>query len=212
MNRLWAPGEQALYRFRRLDGSISQIHPLRVVSDDGRQLIGWLPPDTPIRGTRLAGGRDQREATLGERFRLPREAFASTWRNTANVRLVDEQAWSSVWWFFSPTGEFTGWYVNLEIPLGRTEHTLDRVDGVLDVRVEPDLTCSWKDEDEADAAVEAGLFTAAQMSELRREGDRMISLAQRGEFPFDGSWCEFRPDPSWPLPTLSEEIVLSGHC
>jgi hypothetical protein len=23
-------------------------------------------------------------------------------------------------------------------------------------------------------------------------------LAEAGEFPFDGTWCDLRPDPSWP--------------
>jgi hypothetical protein len=27
-----------------------------------------------------------------------------------------------------------------------------------------------------------------------------------GRFPFDGSWCDFRPDPSWPVPPLPQPV------
>ena len=30
----------------------------------------------------------------------------------------------------------------------------------------------------------------------------MIKIAEAGEFPFDGTWTDFVPDPSWELPTM----------
>ncbi|MBP2473819.1 hypothetical protein JOF53_002691 [Crossiella equi] len=203
---VWQPGEQVLYRFRRLDGSLGSVTPARVLADDGAQLVCWIPDGTPVRATRLADGRHQREAPLAERFRLPRVPVLSSWHGHSNLRLVDENAWSSVWWFFEPDGRFRHWYVNLEIPVGRGEGYVDRVDGVLDVVVEPDRGWEWKDEDEAEEAVAAGMFTAGQMARLRAEGERMIALAERGAFPFDGSWCDFAPEPEWPKPVLPEEI------
>jgi hypothetical protein len=205
--RVWAPGERALYRFVRTTGSVGTVHPMRVVADDGRRLLGWVPEGTPVVVTRLADGREQRQAPLRERFRLPRVRLPGRWRDSSTLRLVDGDAWSSVWWFFAPDGEFRNWYVNLELPVGRTQSTVDRVDGVLDVHVEPDGTWRWKDEDEAVAAVAAGLFDAAQMAGLRAEGERMIALAEAGRFPFDGTWCDFRPDPGWPPPDLPEDAM-----
>jgi Protein of unknown function (DUF402) len=189
-------------RFSRLDGTLSQIHPLRVLSDDGRRLIGWLPAGTSIVGTRLETGEDPRDVPLEVRFTLPRKQYPTTWRQTSTLRLVDDQEWSSTWWFFDEVGKFLGWYVNLEIPLGRGEASVERIDGALDVWVEPDRSWSWKDEDEADASVAAGRLTSEQLVLLRAEGERLIALAEAGEFPFDGTWCDFRPDPSWPAPRL----------
>lgn len=202
----WAPGADVQLRFIRLDGSEGQVHPLRVIADDGRRLLGWLPAETPVISTRLLGGRDQRAAPLAERFTLPRERFLSRWTGSATLRLIDEGRWSSVWWFFTPGGEFSNWYVNLEVPLGRTRSTVDRCDGALDVVVQPDLSWQWKDEDEAAAAVAAGRFTPRQLARLRAEGERMIALAEAGEFPFDGSHCDFRPDPAWSAPSLGTEL------
>ncbi|HEX3787410.1 MAG TPA: DUF402 domain-containing protein [Pseudonocardiaceae bacterium] len=199
---VWTPGETVLQRFVRNDGTIGQHHPLRVLADDGESLLGWLPKDTEIIGTRLVDGRDPRDAPMAERFTLPRQRCLAYWRTTSNVRLITESHWSSVWWFFAADGVFTGWYVNLELPRGRTEQTTDRVDGALDVVVAADRRWRWKDEDEAAASVAAGRITAAELAGLRAEGERIISLVESVAFPFDGSFCDFRPDPDWPAPVL----------
>jgi hypothetical protein len=202
VSRVWQPGESFVQRFRRTDGTIGQHHPLRVLADDGTTMTGWLPVDTPIVNTQLPDGRDPRQAPMAEMFRIPRVRVPGTWHSTANLRVITEGEWSSVWWFFRPDMSFVGWYVNLEIPLGRTEIGTDRIDGALDVQVAPDRTWRWKDEDEADAAVEAGRITADHLTRLRAEGERVIGLAESGKFPFDGTWCDFRPNPDWPTPTL----------
>ena len=35
---------------------------------------------------------------------------------------------------------------------------------------------------------------------VRAEGARVVKLIEAGEFPFDGTWCDFRPDPQWTVP------------
>jgi hypothetical protein len=205
MSPVWTPGETVLTRFTRTDDSLGVVHPLRVLSDDGNQLLAWLPQDTPIIGSRLPDGRSIRDEPLANRFRAGRVQVRDTWHGTSTLRLIDEDYWSSVWWFFAEDGKFTGWYVNLEIPRGRTEDAVWRIDGALDVHIEPSRRWWWKDEDEADASVAAGRLTEDQLARLRAEGERMIGLAESGLFPFDGSWCDFRPGPDWPTPALPAE-------
>lgn len=203
---IWRPGDTAVQRFVRTDGSIGQHHPMRVLSDDGERLLGWMPAGTDIVNTRLADGRDPRDVPLDEMFVLPRVRLPGKWLDTDTVRLVTESEWSSVWWFFDPDGTFRAWYVNLEMPRGRTSFSTDRVDGALDVVVAPDRSWRWKDEDEADAAVACGRITAADLVRLRAEGERMIALAEAGAFPFDGTWCDFRADPAWPAPVMPAHV------
>lgn len=198
----WRPGQTVVERFLRPDGSVGQRHPLRVIADDGAALLGWIPDGTRVLSSRLADGRSMRELPVEERFRVPRVAVPGVWSGSSTLRLITEARWSSVWWFFAPSGEFTGWYVNLEIPLGRNETGPDRIDGVLDVVVAPDRSWMWKDEDETDAAIRAGRLTRAQAGELRTEGERLIGLAESGTFPFDGTWTDFRPDAHWGRPEL----------
>ena len=40
---------------------------------------------------------------------------------------------------------------------------------------------------------------------FRAEGERQIALATRRSFPFDGTLCDFRPDPGWAPPQLPEQ-------
>ncbi|TWE23105.1 uncharacterized protein DUF402 [Prauserella muralis] len=203
----WRPGETAVLTFARPDGSVGQQHPLRVLADDGRELLGWLPAGTPIVSSRLADGRRMRDAPLAERFTLPRVRTRDAWWTRSTLRLVDDAAWASVWWFFDAAGVFTDWYVNLEIPLGRDDRGPVRIDGVLDLVVGADRRWAWKDEDEADEAVRAGRLTAGQLRRLRAEGERYAALAEAGAFPFDGTWTDFRPEPAWPAPELPDDLL-----
>lgn len=198
----WLPGEEVLYRFWRLDGSLGTVHPARVVSDDEDRMLCWVLPGTPIRITTSPDGRTPRDLPMDERFSGRRVPASSTWHGTSTLRLVHAHHWSSVWWFFEPDGTFRNWYVNLEVPQGRDATGVNRVDGVLDVEVFPGGRWEWKDEDEVEAALAAGRFTRAQMARLRAEGERLIALAEARRFPFDGTYCDARPDPGWTLPSL----------
>ncbi|WP_329050126.1 DUF402 domain-containing protein [Amycolatopsis sp. NBC_01488] len=206
-DRRWRPGETVIERFHRPDGSIGQVHPLRVLEDDGRVLLAWIPAGTAIVGSRLADGRHLADAPLDQRFRIPRVPVADFWHRTSTLRRIADDEWSSVWWFFDATGQFTNWYVNLEVPLGRTPAGVDRIDGVLDVVVERDGTWRWDDEDEAEVAIDAGRLTRAQLDRLRAEGERIGALAERGTYPFDGTDTDFRPDPGWPAPELPAGLL-----
>ncbi|GAA4862942.1 DUF402 domain-containing protein [Saccharopolyspora rosea] len=203
----WENGQQVLYNFWRLDGSLGTVHPARVLSDDGRRLLCWVLAGTPIRVTTSPDGRGPREMPLHERFSGPRVPARSVWRGTSTLRLVYEDRWASVWWFFDPLGDFRNWYVNLEIPQGRDASGVRRVDGVLDLEVFPDGKWAWKDEDEVEPAIEAGRFTEAHAARLRAEGERMVELAEAGRFPFDGTYCDAAPDPAWDLPTLPDDLL-----
>ena len=175
-----------------MDGTTGAVHPMTVMSDDGGLLLGWVPVGTPIRKAVLTDGRDIRAAALDQRFRLPRKLIDATWTGTSTLRLIDEHHWSSVWWFFDGvSGAFTGWYVNLEIPLGRTASRVVRCDGILDLRVDRDRNWRWKDEDELGAALDAGRISREQATMLRLEGERMGALADAGRFPFDGTHTDF---------------------
>lgn len=202
----WRSGQDVLYRFWRLDGSLSAVHPARVAESESDRLLCWVLPGTRIRITTSPDGRKPRDIPLAERFAGPRVPAWSTWRSHPTLRLVFAHRWSSVWWFFEPDGTFRNWYVNLEVPLDADSGGINRVDGVLDVEVFPDRRWEWKDENEVEASVAAGRFDYGQIELLRAEGKRLITLAEAGEFPFDGTYCDLRPDPQWPLPVLPAEL------
>jgi hypothetical protein len=108
----------------------------------------------------------------------------------------------AVWWWFAPDGTFTGWYVNLE----RRVHgiaSVDVHDHELDLVVAPDRSWVWKDEGSFAAKTgRAGFWTQEEAVVIRAEGERVVAQVERGEFPFDGTWCDYRPPPGWTPPRV----------
>jgi predicted RNA-binding protein associated with RNAse of E/G family len=110
----------------------------------------------------------------------------------------------AIWWFFDRDANFIGWYVNLQTRTTRWSGGVDLVDQTLDVVVDADINWQWKDEDEfAERTGHPMYWDDAEAAAIRAEGQRVIAIAQAREFPFDGTWCDFRADPDWgptPLP------------
>jgi predicted RNA-binding protein associated with RNAse of E/G family len=55
--------------------------------------------------------------------------------------------------FWDESWTFKGWYVNLRIPIVEHDDFVDSMDQALDVVVDPDGTCRWKDEDDLEKCV-----------------------------------------------------------
>jgi hypothetical protein len=131
---------------------------------------------------------------LAERA-FSRSMLSFSWPDARHAVLA---LWEADW-------AFAGWYVNLETALGRDGRCYDFVDHCLDVLVPPDRSSwTWKDEGELDEAVRSGIFTSEEATAFRAEGERAVRRLLDREPPFDLWWDEWRPDPSWPMPTLPE--------
>jgi uncharacterized protein len=100
-------------------------------------------------------------------------------------------------------GSPRGWYANLQLPLARTPVGFDSVDHTLDVVIAPDRSSwAWKDEDELAEAIALGLFTEADAASFRYWGERAVEHLVLRLPPFDATWEDWRPDPSWSTPEL----------
>lgn len=136
---------------------------------DGTYLDDWAGDKAPEDGTW------QRGPVL--RFMRPGERHAI------------EVLWSTGW-------EQRGWYLNLQAPLVVHGTFFDTSDLVLDVRVQPDGTWEWKDEDELVEAIALGMLDEAEVGALRAEAEQVIAAR-----PWPTGWEDWRPPPGWaPLP------------
>ncbi|WP_433204458.1 DUF402 domain-containing protein [Dactylosporangium sp. CS-047395] len=177
------------------------VHP---VADDEHGLRVWLPAGAGFAcrvGPLVSGApsiEDYGAAPLERR----------TWTDRDVLILHPPGASHSVWWFFREQ-RFLGWYVNLEAVIARHPGGIDVVDHHLDVVVDPDRSWRWKDEDTFAASTDRpGFWNTAEASAIRAEGQRVAAAAEAGRFPFDGTWCDFRPDPAWPLPQLPHSTTI----
>jgi uncharacterized protein len=202
----WAPGDVILWRYRR-DAQV-----VRVVRDDEDGLVAWLAPGSPRLATVPVDGRPIRDRPPAERFTVPRRYEVATWTGAGILRLERPGRAHSLWRFADTDSGVQGWYANLEDPLRRTADGVRTADHVLDVWCDDTGFWLWKDEDELAAMVELGLCTPAWADEVRAEGEAVITAFEAGEPPFDGTWHDWRPDPSWPLPDLPAGLAaLDGR-
>lgn len=150
------PGAIALQRYLYRDGSVQAALPVRVVLDEPDRMVSWLAPGTPILYWALSDGRDPRRVPLAERFALPLTTAPRRWLGAGVLRVLLRDACYLVLHFYAEDGTFAGWYVNFESRARRYRNRVDCVDWHLDLQIAPDLTVTWKDEDEALAAIEHG--------------------------------------------------------
>lgn len=192
----WSPGDPIVLR-EIWRGEVFEARPATVVEDAPEQTTLVIPG-----GVRcgVPVGED------GAELRLPDRPWRLEVRQRGSEPILSfawpDAAYSVLRW---STDEGTPvWYVNLQDPLRRTSIGFDTVDHALDVIVGLDGTWSWKDEDELEEAVEHGLFTPHEIDTFRSDGERAVSRILDREPPFDHDWSSWRPDPSWPAPSLPD--------
>ncbi|WP_198676397.1 DUF402 domain-containing protein [Kribbella monticola] len=116
-------------------------------------------------------------------------------------------AWSSINLGWSGP-DFAGWYVNFELPYDETQYGLRTMDLVLDLLVDPAGNPQLKDQDDYAQAVARGILDVPV--DLEEEAARVLRELGRRRGPFDPSWIDWRPDPSWSTPVLPPELRLGG--
>ncbi|MFI7600768.1 DUF402 domain-containing protein [Actinoplanes sp. NPDC049681] len=202
---MFAPGRQVLYR--NIDGPrLASVRPCRVISDDERGLLLWLARGSAVLVEEATDGRGIRDMPFTEWVTLSYRVVPGTWQGPGLLKFIPPDADHSVWFFRDDRGRFTNWYVNLEERALRWDdgHVagVDVIDQDLDIVVHRDRSWEWKDEDEfTERLALPEHYWVRDEAAVRAEGRRVIKQIEAGDFPFDGTWTDFRPDPAWPVPT-----------
>ncbi|MFF3629065.1 DUF402 domain-containing protein [Streptomyces sp. NPDC002164] len=194
-----APGRILHWNFF-IGGHLSTSVPVRLVErTDSGQLV-WMETGTPMWRTRLPRGKHLRDIAPHER---PAEGYplvADRWPMGSALFHQPAGAGYSVLWLFGRHRRFRGWYVNLEHRVHRGDD-IDVADHELDIDVAPDRSWRWKDERSfAEKTGHPAYWTPDEASAIRDEGRAVARLAETGTFPFDGTWCDFQPPPTWTTP------------
>lgn len=180
------PGEPVLLRVV-YDGRVRRAVPHRFVdTDDGRVVLYCGPGN---QGKFMGRDRDGRYL---ERWVRGDDPVDLTWSRTHVLKLVRPGDSHTVEVFWDESWSFLGWYVNLQAPLRRTPLGYDTTDWALDIRVDPDGTWRWKDEEDFAEAIALGVFDESAAAEIRAEGERVA--ARR---PWPTGWENWRPPPDW---------------
>src|SRR4051794_31832032 len=88
---------------------------LRVVRDDARGIVAWLPSESEQLASLPVDGLGVRDRPLAQRFTAPREMRVRTWWGPGILRIAPAGRPWSIWYFRDEQGRFQGHYVNLEL-------------------------------------------------------------------------------------------------
>lgn len=196
------PGRVVVWR--HFHGSVlALLKTARVVADDERGLLLWIPQQSPMLDRRFHDGRGLRSVRFEEWVAGPTTLFPARWEGPGVLKLLPPGAAHSIWFMWHRDGTFRAWYVNLEETGVRWDDGdaagVDVCDQDLDVWVEPDRSWRWKDEEEfAERLAIAEGYWVRDASAVRAEGLRVIAQVTAGVFPFDGTWLDVYPRATGP--------------
>lgn len=201
----FAPDRLLLHRDTH-HGWIAFVHPTRVISDDDRGLLVWLARGSVVAVERTLDDRGPRDMPFPEWVAAPKRPRLTSWRGPGVLRFFPAGEAHSVWFFRNDDGDFINYYVNLEETAIRWDDGdvagIDVIDQDLDIVVTPDRRWEWKDEDEfAERLAFPEHYWVPDEAAVWAEARKVIKRIEAAEFPFDGTWTDFRPDPSWSTPT-----------
>ncbi|MEQ4209364.1 DUF402 domain-containing protein [Actinopolymorpha sp. B9G3] len=212
--RRFVPGELVLLRTIQ-DGlpgveprHIGYTMPTRMIADDAEAIALYHPPGQHAK--RRSGNRST--GPWGPRI-MPGDWDGgyeddAVYHGPGVVRLhVVADGYSIIRTWDHETGQFQGWYVNLELPWQRSAPGFDSKDLVLDVVATDDLSAwKWKDEDEFSWAQEVGLLTPDQAVLAEAQARKAIATLEARAWPFDADWSRWTPSLDWSVPLVPEEF------
>ncbi len=200
----YTPGEVVVHRSFTTKRLVF-VRTGHVVGHDERGLWLWIPHGCPMAVELSADGRGLRDMPFAEWIRQPTVMTTTVWRGPNIFMLIPPRGANSVWWFWDWQGRFVRWYINLEEPAVAWRHDdlvgVDTTDHDLDLWVTPERTWEWKDEHELEERLTyPDHYWVPDPDAVRAEGERLLRLVEAGTFPFDGTWTDFQPDPTWRTP------------
>lgn len=122
--------------------------------------------------------------------------------NRLLILLQPEKYYASYYFWRANDNEFLCYYVNFQLPFYRSSIGFDTLDLELDIIIEPTYEWHWKDADLYQRGIECGILRKEWVQEINAAQPEVFRKLREHQYPFDGSWLNWTPDPDWSPPTL----------
>jgi Protein of unknown function (DUF402) len=164
-----------------------------VVADEPDLLALYMPEGSPLR-------------FAPDFFGAPHPwSHKDRWHGHGVLQLQRPGEMHSVWVFWEGAERKLGaWYVNIQEPFRRSRFGFDTQDLELDIVVSPAGSWRYKDDERLEGWIERGRWTGAEVAEIRSEARRIGGLLENGNRWWSEEWAAWRPDPTWPQPTVPD--------
>lgn len=206
---MWKHGDTVAFR-GIYNGHVSYVQSAVVVHDHPEEVaLAVLPgaecfaPEGYINGRHDPSGKwDRWDAYLKGNWKMERY----TWRtNRLLVLLQPEKYYASCYFWQDDDNQFLCYYVNFQLPFHRTRFGFDSFDLELDIVIEPTYEWCWKDVDDYHKGIERGVLRKEWIQEIDAAKPEIFDKLEKRQYPLDGSWLDWLPDPTWSLPGLPDD-------
>jgi len=204
MTNSWGYGDiiawRGIYRKR-----IWHVQPTILVKDGPAEIVLALMPGTEcIAEESYPKGKKngrRRWFFVNEDWQLAKY----TWQTNRLLLIFEpEKYYSTILFWNHASNEFLCYYINFQLPFQRNQFAVDTLDLDLDLIIKPDFSYEWKDVDDYQKAIENETVFPKWIEGIEAAKQDVFEKLETRQYPFDGSWLNWGPDPSWSPPKLPE--------
>lgn len=115
-----------------------------------------------------------------------------------------EKYYSTILFWHNESNKFLYYYINFQLPYQRSHCGMDTLDLDLDLIINPDFGYEWKDIDDYEKGIETEIILPEWVEGIKTAKQEIFNRLGKREYPFDGSWLDWLPDPTWSPPGLPD--------
>ena len=201
---MWKYGDVVLWR-GIFNNRVWHVQPTVVVEDSHDELVLTLLPGTEC----IAEESYPKGKKHGKRWWDFKNADWNlakyVWHTNRLLIILEKDKYYSTMFFWNhETSKFLCYYINFQRPYERNFGGIDTLDLDLDIVIDPDFSIEWKDEEDYQTAIGHGLIIPEWVQGIDSARPEILNRLKKRQYPFDGSWLDWKPDPGWEPPKLPE--------
>src|SRR5687768_4583089 len=201
---LWKSGDVIVWRgiYRN---QVWHAQPVIVVEDAPEEMCVTLLPGTEcVAPEGYLDGKDsaKRRWSFKEKdWKLENYAWRA---NRLLILLEPDTYYSTMFFWRADSNDFLLYYINFQLPFQRSHCGIDTLDLDLDLIIYPDFSFRWKDEDDYQKAIDHEVIMPEWTQAIEIAKKEIFNKLEKRQYPYDGSWLNWMPDPNWLPPKLPE--------
>lgn len=127
------------------------------------------------------------------------------WHTNRLLMLLEpEKYYSTIYFWNGDSNEFLCYYINFQLPFQRSHCGIDTLDLDLDLIIHLDFSYEWKDIEDYQKAIDQEIILPEWTREINLAKKEILDKLEKRQYPYDGSWLNWTPDPAWSPPKLPE--------
>jgi len=201
---MWKYGDVITWR-GIFNGRIWHVQPTIVVKDSPQELVLTLLPGTECVADENYPKGKQNSKKRWEFVNNDWVLAKYIWRTNRLLLILEpENYYSTILFWNDESQAFLCYYINFQQPFVRNLHGIDTLDLELDLVIRPDLSCEWKDVNDYEMCISTGLIQPDWVNGIDLAKTEVLQRLDEKQYPFDGSWLNWKPDLTWTPPSLPD--------